>query len=109
MVSRVTIKGLAGLQADLGAVSDDLVNGLVKAREAVAEALASDIATDAPVDTGKLQSTVDAEGTEVIIGGDLAPYAGDVEDRDPFIRPNIDSMVKTGVDIAADVIRKEIG
>lgn len=109
MVSRVTIKGLAGLQADLGNLTEEVQAGLLKAREAIAEALASDIATDAPVDTGKLQSTVDAEGTEVLIGGDLAPYAADVEDRDPFIRPNIDSMVKRGVDIAADTIRKEIG
>lgn len=108
-MARVTVKGLSGLQADLDAISADLVKGLPKAEEAVAEALAADIASNAPVDTGALRSSVDTEGGEVTIGGDRAPYAEDVENEEPFIRPAIERMVRTGSDIAADVLRKEIG
>lgn len=109
MARRVTIKGLSGLQADLDAISADLVAGMPKAEEAVAEALATLIQNDAPVDTGDLRSSVEADGNEVHIGGSRAPYADEVEENDPFIQPNIERIVRSGSDIAADALRKEIG
>jgi len=109
MARRVTIKGLSGLQADLDEISADLVAGMPKAEEAVAEALAGLIRNDAPVQTGALRSSVDTDGSDVVIGGDRAPYADDVEENDPFIRPNIEKMIREGADVAADVLRKEIG
>lgn len=108
-MARVKIKGLSGLKADLTAVSDAIAVGTEKARDAVAEALAKDIAERAPVQTGALRSSVEADGPEVLIGGDRAPYAADVEEQDPFIQPAVQAMVKKGVDIAGDTIRKEIG
>lgn len=109
MTSRVTIKGLPELEADLSELSDDIIEGVRKAREAIAEELASDIDVDTPIDTGTLRRSVGAEGTTVVIGGSTAPYAEDVEEAEPFIRPNIEAMEVRGVDIAAKIIDKEIG
>lgn len=109
MARGVTIKGLSGLRANLGELSTDITEGTRKAAEAVAEALAEDIRKRAPVDTGTLRGTVEAEGSEVHVGGPQAPYAPDVEDEDPFIQPAVQAMIKKGDDVAAPVIRKEIG
>lgn len=108
MAKRVNIKGLSALKADLDELSTDIAEGTRKASEAVAEALAEDIRKRAPVDTGTLRGTVEADGPEVHVGGPQAPYAIDVEDEDPFIQPAVQAMIKKGDDIAAPVIRKEI-
>jgi hypothetical protein len=109
MARRVTIKGLSGLQADLDEISADLVAGMPKAEEAVAEALGDLIRNAAPVDTGALRSSVETDGSEVHVGGSRAPYADEVEDNDPFIQPSIAKILRDGDEVAADVLRKEIG
>ncbi len=105
---KVTVKGLSSLQSQLNQLSDNIVIGTDKAAEAVAEELARDIELDTPIDTGALLRTVNVEETSVVIGGSQAPYAEDVEEAEPFIRPNIERIIRDGGEIAADVIKKEI-
>src|SRR3546814_15647823 len=107
MANRVTFKGLSGLQADLDAVAADLTSGMPKAEEAVAESLAKMIRDDAPVDTGDLRASVESAGNEVSAGGSRAPYAEDVDEVDPFIRPNIERSLRQGTDITANSRRTE--
>lgn len=105
---RVKVRGMSGLEADLGKVSADLVDGIRLAEEIIAEVLADNIHRDTPVDTGDLQSSVKAEGTEVHIGGRRAPHAQIVESITPFIRPNVDAMRKEAPKLARDLLAKEL-
>lgn len=106
---RVKLKGITGLQDQLGELSDDLVDGIHVAEEILAEVLADNIARDTPIDTGDLLSTVEAVGTEVHVGGRRAPHAQIVESITPFIQPNVDAMQQEAPKLARDLLAKELG
>lgn len=104
----VKITGLTQLSADLRAVIDGVEDGTVDATKTLAEHLADAISKDTPYDTGALLSTVTADGFQVTVGGPRAPYAGVVEDREPFVRPNVEQLLREGVTLATETVRKAI-
>lgn len=104
----LTFTGMGLLSEDIQNVIDGIREGASKATKEVAIELATEIARDTPVDTGALLATVTAEGSTVTIGGPNAPYAESVEYQEPFIRPNVETLIRSGADIAVETIRREI-
>jgi hypothetical protein len=106
---RVKLEGISGLRDDLSEISAALVDDIVVAEEIIAEELAANIFRDTPYDTGDLQSSVRAEGTQVHVGGRRAPHAQIVESITPFIQPNVDAMRTEGPKLARELLAKELG
>lgn len=106
MASRVRVKGLSALRNDVRMMPQEVEEGARKGVEEVVIDLASEIAADAPVDTGALRDSVEAVGDTVIIGEGYAEF---VEDDQPFIRPNVDAVLRSASKTIAVAIDKEIG
>lgn len=101
MASR--IKGLKGLRADLSQVREAVDEGTQEAIRTVNDRAATEIAQDAPVDTGRLRRSVHADDDGVYVD---APYAGHVERRKPFVKPVADKMPEWLAEEAARDIEK---
>lgn len=96
------IEGLSGLQNAIEEKIKQIQQGAERGVSQAVQNLASEIADDAPVDTGELQGSVSSDGDSVRIGADYATF---VEDEQPFIQPAISRNRQQIVDDIVEGIR----